>query len=241
MINFLKAAFARFGVPEVIITDNGPQFLNEFDEFTREYDIEHRTSSPYYPQSNGMAEKAVHIAKTMLQQPDPLRALLTYRSTPIPGLNLSPARLLMGRELRTTLPTLPRKLRPKPVNSHRLKAADKQRKAKSESYFYQKHGARQLCELKPGDPVHIRNKGHLSPVGEVVRKAGPPRSYIVSVQGVEYRRNRRHLLLVPEPEPVLEFPTPPDPNHPQDPTPAPMVRPRRATKTPQWHQDYVMS
>ena len=81
--------------------------------------------------------KAVHIAKTMLQQPDPLRALLTYRSTPIPGLNLSPARLLMGRELRTTLPTLPQNLRPKTVNSHQLKAADNRWKAKSDSYFNQ--------------------------------------------------------------------------------------------------------
>ena len=157
-----------------------------------------------------MAEKAVHIAKKMLQQPDPLTALLTYRSTPIPGLNLSPARLLTGRELRTTLPTLPQNLRPKTVNSHQLKAADKHRKAKSASYFNHKHGARQLCELKPGDSVRIRNKSHLSPVGEVVRKAGLPRSYIVNVQGVEYRRNRRHLLLIPEPEPVLEDQTPPD-------------------------------
>ncbi|XP_038058795.1 uncharacterized protein K02A2.6-like [Patiria miniata] len=240
VINFLKATFARFGIPEVIVTDNGPQFLTEFNQFASEYDIQHLTSSPNYPQANGMAEKAVHIAKSMLRQPDPLRALLTYRSTPIPGLNLSPARLLMGRELRTTLPTLPRNLRPKVINTHQLKAADKQRKAKSESYFNEKHGVRHLCELKPGDTVRIRNKTHLSPLGEVVRKAGPPRSYIVNVQGVEYRRNRRHLLLIPEPEPVLEVQTPPDPIHPQNPKPTTTVRPRRTGKPPRWHQDYVV-
>ena len=56
---------------QTIITDNSPQFLTEFDDFTREYNIQH-ICSPHYPQSNGMAEKAVHITKKMLQQPDPL-------------------------------------------------------------------------------------------------------------------------------------------------------------------------
>ncbi|XP_038052807.1 uncharacterized protein LOC119725471 [Patiria miniata] len=85
VINFLKATF---GIPEVIVTDNGPQFLTEFNQFASEYDIQHLTSSPNCPQANGMAEKVVHIAKSIFRQPDPLRALLTYRSTPISGLNL---------------------------------------------------------------------------------------------------------------------------------------------------------
>ncbi|XP_038052810.1 uncharacterized protein K02A2.6-like [Patiria miniata] len=85
VINFLKATF---GIPEVIVTDNGPKFLTEFNQFASEYDIQHLTSSPNCPQANGMAENAVHIAKSIFRQPDPLRALLTYRSTPISGLNL---------------------------------------------------------------------------------------------------------------------------------------------------------
>lgn len=43
----LTVIFARFGFPEVIVTDNGPQIASaEFVAFTRAYDFEHVTSSP---------------------------------------------------------------------------------------------------------------------------------------------------------------------------------------------------
>lgn len=54
VINRLKATFARFGIPEQIVSDNGPQFTSElWTEFRDRYDFEHVTSSPYNPQSNG--------------------------------------------------------------------------------------------------------------------------------------------------------------------------------------------
>ena len=82
IINFLKATFARYGIPEVVVTDNGPQLLGEFDQFAREYNFRHISSSPHYPQANGQAEKAVHIAKRLLSQDNPVHALMMYRSTP---------------------------------------------------------------------------------------------------------------------------------------------------------------
>ncbi len=72
VINFMKATFARFRIPEVVVTDNGPQFLVGFNQFASEYNLKHITSSPHYPQSNRQAEKAVHISKMILRQNDPV-------------------------------------------------------------------------------------------------------------------------------------------------------------------------
>lgn len=41
-----------------VCSDNGPPFSSKsFAAFARKYDFQHVTSSPGYPQSNGLAEK----------------------------------------------------------------------------------------------------------------------------------------------------------------------------------------
>jgi len=54
IINKLKAIYARHGIPEKLVSDNGPQFsAQEFAHFANEWDF-----SPTYPQSNGLVGKA---------------------------------------------------------------------------------------------------------------------------------------------------------------------------------------
>ena len=63
-IEYLRAMFARFGLPKVKVTDNGICFTSsEFAEFTRRNHICHFKTAPYHPSSNGLAERAVQTLK----------------------------------------------------------------------------------------------------------------------------------------------------------------------------------
>uniref|UniRef100_A0A1A8FRD6 Integrase catalytic domain-containing protein n=1 Tax=Nothobranchius korthausae TaxID=1143690 RepID=A0A1A8FRD6_9TELE len=109
VITHVKSVFARHGIPETVVSDNGPCYIcKEWQNFDREYGFHHVTSSPQHPQANGKAEKGVHIIKQLLKKAtdsnsDPYLALLSYRTAPL-DCGLSPAELLMSRKLRTTLP-----------------------------------------------------------------------------------------------------------------------------------------
>ena len=64
----LKAVFACHGIPSTLVSDNGPQFSStEMEKFADSYAFTHLTTSPYHPQANGLAERAVKIAKALLQ------------------------------------------------------------------------------------------------------------------------------------------------------------------------------
>ncbi|XP_033098534.1 uncharacterized protein K02A2.6-like, partial [Anneissia japonica] len=59
IVEKMKATFARHGIPDTLISDNGPQYDSDaFKAFANDYAFEHRTSSPRYPQANGEAERA---------------------------------------------------------------------------------------------------------------------------------------------------------------------------------------
>ena len=129
VINKFKMIFATHGIPEVVVYDNGPQFqCREFQGFSQEYDFQHLTSNPGFPQANGAAESAVKVAKKLLQQADPDLALLNYRATPHSSTGVSPAAALMGRQLHTKLPILPNNLQPSHPGDGVIRRAD--RKAK---------------------------------------------------------------------------------------------------------------
>jgi len=99
----LKILFARYGVPDILVTDNGPQFSSaEFATFTKAWSFEHSTSSPYYPQSNGKAENAVKTVKRLFTKyreagQSEYLALLDWRNTPTEGIGTSLAQRFLSR------------------------------------------------------------------------------------------------------------------------------------------------
>lgn len=64
LVEYLHVVFRLTGLPETIVTDNGPQFVSsEFAELCSSFNIVHLRCSPYCPQSNGLAEKMVGTLK----------------------------------------------------------------------------------------------------------------------------------------------------------------------------------
>nr|XP_037276667.1 uncharacterized protein K02A2.6-like [Rhipicephalus microplus] len=176
IIKALSAMFARCGVPMEVCTDNGPQFVShECAAFVTKYDISHVTSSPPYPQSNGLAEKGVQVVKRIMKEcvhahENFWLGLQAYCCTPLEN-GLSPAELLQGRCPRANLPNfsaVPTTV----VKKHQLKSSGKP-----------------LSPLAKESDVSIGDKTWTQK-GQVVTTA-VPRSYKVQTKYHQlFRRNR---------------------------------------------------
>ena len=156
VIRALKMIFSQYGIPEVVRSDNGPQYASkEFEEFAKSYGFRHETSSPLYPQSNGLAERMVQTAKRLLSRSDdPQLALLTYRATPLPWCNLSPSQLLMGRNLRTTVPQVTTHLIPKWSYLEEFRKKDKDFKEKQKRDYDHRYWTTEMSNI----PQYTNNK-----------------------------------------------------------------------------------
>ena len=192
----LKSIFGCHGVPDTLVTDNGPQFsAAEFAAFASEYGFTHTTSSPRYPQSNGEAERAVRTVKSLLKKgEDPHRALMAYRATPLAN-GSSPAQLLMGRNIKTPLPVSREKLQPGWPDLQDFRRKDQDLKTKQASWFDKRHNAKTKQDLRPGQTVWVKNTRE---TGTVSGPAHTPRSYNIDLPSGSLRRNRSHIRVVPE-------------------------------------------
>ena len=187
VIDELRTAFAKFGLPETIVTDNGSGFTSqEFEEFLKKNGIKHTTSAPYHPASNGLAERAVQILKRGLKKETTgsiktrlAKVLMSYRITPQSTTGISPAELLLGKRPRTRL---------KPHTAERVENKQLQQKAK--------HDATAKSRVfQVGDLVFVKNYGSgqrwLS--GRIVTCTGPV-SFRVQLDDGRVRRCHQDQL-----------------------------------------------
>ncbi len=158
----MKRHFAVHGIPTRLPTDNDPQLSSrEFEIFASEWSFEHGTSSPYFPQSNGLVENSVKHAKTLLDKckkdsSDSLLGLLDLRNVPRDQILVSPAQRLMSRRTSCVLPVAKKLLTPKTLNSRDVSSRLKLKKRQKQKSYYDQlpnlshlsvHS--RLCDFRP--------------------------------------------------------------------------------------------
>ena len=189
VINHMKSVFARHGIPRILFTDNGPQFTaNSFKTFTTDWEIQHITSSPLYPQSNGQVERTVQTVKNLLKKArdsheDPYLSILNFRTTNKQN-QKSPAEMLMGRKLRTLLPAF-------------VEKEERSNKQSNQEKYYNLH-AKDMEELEVGDNVRFRDNNSKTWEPAQIKQKLSNRSYIIKTNQGVYRRNRRSLMKTQE-------------------------------------------
>lgn len=196
IISKLVVTFASFGIPKTIVCDNNPFSSYLFKEFSHQWNFEIVNSSPYYARSNGLAEKAVGIAKSIIKkcknENDIYYALLEYRCSPVAGLPYSPSEILMGRLLRTKLPISREVLKPKLVYEDAYaKLCANQEKVKT----YHDLRVKVKAPFKVNDKVVIQNKNNkVWEPAKVVEINATPRSYKVMTENTNIvTRNSLHI------------------------------------------------
>eukprot|EP00118_Oscarella_pearsei_P024180 m.300985 g.300985 ORF g.300985 m.300985 type:complete len:663 (+) comp40804_c0_seq14:1019-3007(+) len=115
-IAVLRSLFSCYGIPEQLVSDNGPQLTSEeFADFLKMNGVKHIRSAPHHPATNGEAERFVQTFKNAMKSQEKdegnlqqklSRFLLDYRSIPHSTTGAAPSVLFLGRRLRTRLDLL---------------------------------------------------------------------------------------------------------------------------------------
>lgn len=186
-IEKLRQMFARFGLPETIVSDNGATFTSStFAEFANRNSIKHITSAPFKPASNGQAERAVQTFKNAMKkmtsgtlQTRLSRFLFTYRNSPHSTTGVSPATLMFKRELRVPLSLV------HPNIKSRVVAKQNKQKSSHDLHAHE----RQFSE---GNKVYVRNylRGPEWLPGIIINKTG---NVMFTVKLLDGRDVRKHV------------------------------------------------
>ena len=177
-IKVMRLLFAQFGLPEQLVSDNGPQFVSEeSEEFLKAHGVMHLRSTPYHPATNGAVERLVRTFKQSMKaalksgasttlQCQLQNFLLSYRTTPHTTTQKTPAVPFLGQQLRTRLDLL------QPDVETRV--ASKQAKQKGNFDVHKRNR-----EIQIGDHVLAKSKSEWIP-GTVIQRQGPL-TYLVDV------------------------------------------------------------
>ena len=236
VIKELGMIFSEFGKPQIFRSDNGPCYSSqEFRLFMQNWLIEHRTSSPHYPQSNGLAESMVKVSKNLIEKAAKQdlpwnRLLLDYRCTPISSEIPSPAEILFGRKLQSSISILPSQVMNDRISKQRELIAKKEGKFYTNDKDFQDRI--KALPFEAGQNVWLQNSDSRKCEEAVIcEKCKEPNSYMVEIPatGQCFRRNSNFikprqseqkpistelqpttgLLEIPQESPILQQPAVP--------------------------------
>ena len=176
----------------ILRSDNGPCCSSrEFHNFLSFYQVDHITSSPHYPQSNGFAEALVGITKKLMEKSvkegKPWNyGLMHYRTTPISSMLPSPLEMLTGRRPCSTLLQLPLSIG-KNMETSRIQEELLRRQPNTST------GAH--MDLEPGQPVFVKEmSGNVWKTTTVDQPAAEPNSYWVRFPDNSILRRTRSMI-----------------------------------------------
>ena len=192
VIAHLKGIMEEHGIPELLISDNGPQYASEdFQKFAACYGFTHNTTSPHYAQANGFVERQVQTIKKLFTKSretgtDPHLAMLNLRTTPLDHNIASPSELLNSRLYKSLVPS---------KQQHHLKSYNEQLQQRQDmtKIAYDKK-SRCLAPLQPSETVRVQDPiTKVWTPGQVINQCSQPRSYNVQTKNSTVRRNRCHI------------------------------------------------
>ena len=107
--NQCKLVFSKYGQPDTLISNNGPCYTLPAFTSVQAFIVNHITSSPNYPPSNGFTEKYVQIVKHLFNKAkeegkDFYKCLMIHHNTPLTGTLQSPMQILQDRSVKSDLP-----------------------------------------------------------------------------------------------------------------------------------------
>lgn len=206
VIRACRRNFSDLGIPRVIRTDGGLQFMSkEFQDFLKRFGVKHRPSTPYNPQSNGHAEASVKIIKNLvkkttvngnLDDDNFTKGLLEHRNTPN-NTGYSPSQILYGHTLRSPVPAHFSAFDTKWHEIRKSIEMKQEFNSTTVARRYNEH-SKELQNLKISQKVRIQDPLHKEwNLTGVIVGVGKYRDYLIKLNsGRTLWRNRKFLKAV---------------------------------------------
>lgn len=198
---FTAHIVSRYGLPAVIVTDNGGEFTaTKWREWLRECGVEHRRTTPYHPQCNGKVERfngtLVRILTKLVRKPEMWEeylpdALYAYRISKHSATCLSPYQQLYGQRARVPGAAVPGDTpgqRLKNIRTTTLHAQSELKKQATKAR--EKWNKKLTSRLQAGDYVSLRVQHptklslRWNPGFQIIDKRGP----VVTVKNLDTQK-----------------------------------------------------